>query len=259
VTRRAPTIRLSRTTHPPRQALPHHEHRNAYLSIVVEGDYVEHVGSRTIHCRPLHVRFHPSGEVHADNFGVRGGHVLNIELDDAWNAELDVLGLTDPADGLLLHDGVGLAFHAWRNRGHALLVEDAVAGLLDRARSALRETRGQAEHAGIRKAIEYVHESAGGRFSLFDAAAAAGLHATHLSRIFRQRMGCTIGVYARRVRVARALQHMHAHPAWPLSRVAVEAGFTDHPHLSREFQRVFGTQPSRLRNDITAVRAASTR
>jgi len=240
--------------HPPRQSLPAHEHRNAYLSIVIEGDYLEQVGKRVVHCRPLQIRCHPPGEVHENHFGVRGGHVLNFELDEIWNAELDALGLTDTHGDLLLHDGAELAFQAWRNHRQSLLVEECVARLLHRARDAARETRSQEGHVGIRKAIVYLRESEGTAFSLFDVASAAGLHATHLARIFRRRMGCTVGVYARRVRIERALGHMHAHPEWSLSRVAVEAGFTDHPHLTREYQRFAGVAPSRLRGDMAALR-----
>jgi len=252
-----PKVTLSRTVHSPRQSLPAHEHRKAYLSLVIEGDYVEQVGTRAVHCRPLQVRYHPPGEVHANLFGVRGGHVLNLELDEIWKAELDALGLADPEGDFLLHDGVEPALQAWRNRGQPLLVEEAVARLLDRARDAGREMRGQAAHAGIRKAIAYLRDSEGKAFSLFDVASAAGLHATHLSRIFRRRMGCTVGEYARRIRLERALRHMHAHPEWSISRVAIEAGFADHPHLSREFQRAVGTAPSRLRRDMTSLRAAA--
>jgi len=257
IMRAVPKVRLFLTAHPPRQSLPAHEHRNAYLSIVIEGDYLEQVGTRAVHCRPLQVRFHPPGEVHADHFGVSGGHVLNLELEKIWNAELDALGLTDPHGDLLLHDGVELALQAWRNRGQPLLVEEAVARLLHRARDAGHEMRGQAVHSGIRKAIAYLRDSEGRALSLFDVASAAGLHATHLSRIFRRRMGCTVGAYARRIRFERALRHMHAHPEWSISRVAVEAGFTDHPHLCRECQRFVGAAPSRLRRDMAFLRATA--
>ena len=256
VTGAAPRVGLSRTVHSPRQLLPVHEHRNAYLSIVIEGDYVEQVGKRAVHCRPLQIRFHPPGEVHENQFGVRGGHVLNFELDPTWDAELDALGLAAPDGDLLLHDGAELAFQAWRNRRQPLLVEESVARLLLRTRDAGRENRSQGAHAGIRKAIVYLRDSEGRAFSLFDVASAAGLHATHLARIFRRRMGCTVGAYARRIRIERAMRQMHAYPEWSLSRIAVEAGFTDHPHLTREYQRVVGVAPSRLRRDMASLRGA---
>lgn len=257
IMRAVPGVRLFLTAHPPRQSLPSHEHRDAYLSIVIEGDYLEQVGTRAVHCRPLQVRFHPPGEVHADHFGVRGGHVLNLELKEIWNAELEALGLANSNGDLLLHDGAELAFQAWRNRRQPLLVEESVARLLHRARDTVCETRSQGAHAGIRKAIMYLRDSEDRAFSLFDVASAAGLHPTHLARIFQRRMGCTVGAYARRIRLERALRHMHAHPEWSLSRVAVEAGFTDHPHLTREFQRFVGVAPSRLRRDMASLRWAS--
>ena len=256
IVRAARSVRLALTAHPPSQSLPPHEHRDAYLSIVIEGEYLEQVGTRAVHCGPLHVRFHPPGEVHADLFGVRGGHVLNLELDEIWNTELDMLGLTNPHGDLLLHHGE-LGLQAWRHRDEPLVVEDAVARLLNHARDARRELHGKAAHAGIRKAIAYLRDSGGTPFSLFAVASAAGLHATHLSRIFRRRMGCTVGAYARRVRFERSLRQMHAHPEWSLSRVAVESGFSDHPHLSREYRHFAGVPASRLRRDMASLRATA--
>jgi AraC family transcriptional regulator len=242
--------------------LPPHEHGNAYLSFVLDGEYEERVGSRCVRCAPSHVRFHPAGEVHSNAFGRSGGRVLNLELEHCWTGEIESLGLSNPDDAVLLTDGAWPAMMAWREYRRprpdsALVLEEIVATLLGQTQKARGESHSQWRHPIVRRAVEFLRASPTTPFSLFEVAAAAGVHATHLARVFRRGMGCTVGGYARRVRAEQALEFMRRHPRWPLSRVAAEAGFSDHAHCTRVFRRVYGAAPShvrRVQREIAATR-----
>lgn len=238
--------------HPANARLKDHQHSNAYLSFVIAGEYVESVGGVSVPCATYRVRFHPPGEVHADSFGPRGAHCLNLELDERWNEHIAELGLTDPCDALVVDTAVWMALRAWREvqqpgEFSTLALEEIAAAMLARCTGARREAHALRSHTGIRRAVAFVRESAEGPVTLRDAAAAAGLHPTHLARVFRARMGCTLGDYIRRVRAVRALDDMQRHLSWSLSRVAAESGFADHPHLSRVFAETFGASPSDVR------------
>lgn len=82
---RAKSVNVAISLHAPYGRLAEHEHTNAYLSFVIEGEYVEKLGRASVGCSSYRVRFHPPGEVHADVFGPRGARCLNLELDDQWN------------------------------------------------------------------------------------------------------------------------------------------------------------------------------
>jgi len=245
-------VSISTSCHPANSRLEDHQHSNAYLSFVIAGEYVESVGRVSVACATYRVRFHPPGEVHADRFGPRGAHCLNLKLDERWNEDIAELGLTDPCDALVVDTAVWMALRAWREFQQPgelsmIALEEIAAAMLGRCTGARREAHALRSHAGIRRAVAFVRESPEGSVTLRDAAAAAGLHPTHLARVFRARMGCTLGDYTRRVRAVRALDDMQCHPRWSLARVAAESGFADHPHLSRVFAKTFGASPSDVR------------
>ena len=74
-----------------------------------------------------------------------------------------------------------------------------------------------------------------------------GVTSSHLARAFREAEGCTIGEYQRKLRVAAACRLMQS-PSASLSRIALETGFTDQAHFSREFKRQMGVSPREYRN-----------
>jgi len=216
----------------------------------MSGEYVERLGSADIACSPFLVRFHPAGEVHANVFGVRGARVLNLELDAHWDEDIEALGLSRAGDAVII-DGAWPAFRACSEHrspspDSALVLEESVAALLQKARVSRRESRAR-RNVIVAKALEVLHESSGSKLSLFDIARAANVHATHLARVFRREMGCTVGAYARRLRARQALEHIRRYPQWPLSRIALETGFSDHSHCTRVFRKVMGVTPARMR------------
>src|SRR3954447_4157918 len=78
----------------------------------------------------------------------------------------------------------------------------------------------------------------------------------HLSRVFRDEVGVPISRYRRELRLRRALEGLGD----DLARVAADAGFSDHAHLSRETRALLGRTPSALRREVSgAVQEAGQR
>jgi AraC-like DNA-binding protein len=63
----------------------------------------------------------------------------------------------------------------------------------------------------------------------------------HLLRVFRNRAGFPPHEYQTQVRIAHARRLIRA--GVPLSQTAVETGFFDQSHLSRNFKRIVGVTP----------------
>ena len=72
------------------------------------------------------------------------------------------------------------------------------------------------------------------------------MHPVHLARVFRRHHGCSMGEYARRLRVERAAEALTS-TGLPIGRIAHRTGFADHSHLSRTFRRMTGESPSEYR------------
>jgi AraC-like DNA-binding protein len=78
----------------------------------------------------------------------------------------------------------------------------------------------------------------------------------HLSRVFREEVGVPVSSYRRQLRLRRALEGLDG----SLARVAADAGFSDHAHLSREARALLGVTPSALRREVAgAVQQAGQR
>ena len=82
---------------------------------------------------------------------------------------------------------------------------------------------------------------------LVTVAAVVGSSPFHLSRIFKRVTGRSITEYRTALRIRFAIDRMAAGDD-DLSRLAVEAGFYDHPHMTNTFRQRLGSPPSHLRN-----------
>jgi AraC family transcriptional regulator len=93
---------------------------------------------------------------------------------------------------------------------------------------------------------EFLRESFSEPPALDELAKAAGVHPTHLARVFRQFERCTVGDYIRKVRIEYARERMlTSHES--LVEIALAAGFADQTHFTRSFKRLTGTTPSEFR------------
>jgi AraC-like DNA-binding protein len=79
--------------------------------------------------------------------------------------------------------------------------------------------------------------------ALSDLAREAGLSPFHLLRCFKQEVGLTPFAYRNQRRIEAARRLLRA--GRPIAETAVEVGFTDQSHLTRQFQRLVGVSPGR--------------
>lgn len=84
------------------------------------------------------------------------------------------------------------------------------------------------------------------RASLGALAGGAGLSTYHVSRVFRRTTGLTITAYRSRLRARRALERL-VQGERDLATVAIETGYADQAHLTRELRRETGETPAVLR------------
>ena len=94
----------------------------------------------------------------------------------------------------------------------------------------------------LARAADFVHDNFTTAISLEEVAQVAGVHTAHLSRVFRQKMGCTVGEYLRRLRFEFACQQILSTEK-PLCEVALDAGFADQSHFNRIFRTRMGVTP----------------
>ena len=104
--------------------------------------------------------------------------------------------------------------------------------------------------AAVERAKAFLGANFRNKVLLADVARAAGLSPFSLARAFPAATGVTLHQYLIALRHAAALDDI-AEGASDLSRVAVDAGFAHHSHLTKTFAKAFGATPSRLRARLT--------
>ena len=77
----------------------------------------------------------------------------------------------------------------------------------------------------------------------------AHLTASQLQRVFKRSTRMSISQYVTQLRIGRACQLL-VQTDRPLAHIAVECGFSDAAHFSRQFRAARGMPPSRFRNSF---------
>jgi len=153
-----------------------------------------------------------------------------------WQDQLAI-----PVDQVLIGPDAVAALPVLRS---ALVAPDPMAVLAQ----ALQIPRARPAPAALSQTLDAVHTS-GGRLSVRHLAARSGWTPRHLTRMFRKYVGLGPKTYGQIVQFHRALRLIKDHQL-PLSAAAHEAGYADHPHMTRAFARFGGFSPARLPADL---------
>ena len=251
---------LTETAHRPRMELPCHEHARANVTFVLSGGFVERIGARELDGRPGVALVKPGGASHSNRYGAAGSRCLVVEmpstapgddgratatLGDVWHGEDEAVC------------GVGWRLYRELLRPDAV-TPLAVEGLLLELGDRLARRRGLPRRSAsappwLRRARARLDgESAP---TMGELAAEAGVHPRHLMRAFRRWIGCSIGEYARRLRIRRA-RAMLAQTSAGLAAVSLATGFYDQSHFARTFKRLTGLTPREYRRLARSVGAS---
>jgi AraC family transcriptional regulator len=194
--------------------------------------------------------FHPPEEIHAQHFDREEVWSFNVEITAAWtrrfadrelpfNRPFDCTG--GPAAGLAVR-----LFDEFENfDASSLLIVEGLTlellGICDRqSRSETTIPR------WLRRVSELLRERCAAAWNLADVAAEAGVHPVYLAGAFRRHLGCTVGQYVRRQRIALACRQL-AGASHSLAEIAAATGFADQSHFNRVFKRHVGLTPAAYR------------
>lgn len=239
-TRVAGGFTLTQYDYPAGADLPEHEHEHAYLSFPLSGGYEEKLGRTTRECVAGRGVFHPPGERHADRFTAGISTIFSVEIEPSWIERLRdlqfAIGERIDLTGQRLLRGARRLMHL----EDPLRIEAAAIELLAELPSSSRETR---VPQWMRRVYDCLDASTQRRPSLAELAKIAGVHPVHVARTFRQTTGCTISEFIRAQRIDRAMKLLRD-GSRSLADVALQCGFADQSHFSRDFKRVVGVTPA---------------
>jgi AraC family transcriptional regulator len=241
------------TRYAPLARLESHHHPRVTLSLVFHGSYVERAGRTALRGESFTAILKPAGIEHENHISADGLHALFAEpsamVMEVLHPELATLTGPIPIQSARVAALVARVRHEVRDPAGdppaALCVEGHLLEILAEA-SRLRRIDVAAGHLSwLDRVRERLHAEFMAHPSIAVLAAGAGVHPVHLVQTFRRRHGCTIGEYVRGRRVEHAATHLRTRCS--ISRIALDAGFADHSHLTRVFRRVVGVTPTEYR------------
>lgn len=243
-------LHVVETVYKPNQRVPWHTHQWPYVTFVLRGGYTEDCQGKSWEIAEGDVVLHEAGEAHADSIHAADSYLLNLELTQCWLDRIDGCGARldsrfTASGGYFLQLGNRLHRELWsEDRISALCIEGLALELI--AEIARRKSRPSGHAPWLQRAIEYLRANFRESPTLAQVAEAAGVHPVHLAREFRRRQGMTVGEYIRRLRVEWACQELVGSKQ-PIVDIAVNAGFSDHSHMTRVFHRQTGLTPTEFR------------
>ncbi len=237
-------ITVSATRYASRAELSTHEHGDAYLCLIADGEYHQRAGARSDDCQRGTLMVHPEGHKHADRFGGEGARCINIHVDRALGDDAAIRCLLGDYRKLNLAGAILLQSRIERELAGT---DDAAplalqAATLELVALACRQGRHANAPAWMARVFEKLHDDPCRATSITELASLAGVHPAHLARSFHRTCGFTIGDYLRRLRIHRACEAL-TDSRRPIAGIALDAGFADQSHFSRVFRHVTGETP----------------
>ena len=222
-----------------------HEHEGAHVCVVIAGGFAEREKSswRDVGAGTTRV----SGSARHDiDFSATGATCIMIEAPGQL-MELDSPRFIENDTRL-----AALAAGIHRSRAHdgplqKMRNDDLTTELLAQLD---RRLRGRKEPAPswLDRIREMMHDDHGS-LSVAELAREAGVHRVHVARTFRDHYGISVTTYARKLRIQRAVTLLGT-SSLPLSQLALESGYADQSHFTREVRTVLGTTPRLLRTRL---------
>lgn len=248
----ADDVVLSELCQPVARSVPRHEHELAYVTVVLQGDYLEGDRGKLDELRPFTAVFNPVGVAHSTVIGPAGAALFTVEFRSQSLRELDLRlpeeTTFDCGAGTLLWPGLRL-FSAFKSqRPDSMILEGLVFELLG-ATVRLNRSSDKTPPRWLVRVKDRLHEEFSNRLRMGDLAREAGVHPVHMARAFRRFEKQTPGEYQQRLQL-RAACELLRNPEWPLVTIAAECGFADQSHFTRVFRRMAATTPLRFRQAI---------
>lgn len=229
-----------------------HSHDRACLTFVMQGAFTERIVGEQTRCGSASVLLKPPHLRHACS-GCQGDtRCITLEIDESTVAELGPVGTiwdrAGYADGTPLWSLMTRVSEELQRVDAAapLALEGLCMDLLAELYRLTVRPRGQTPQPWLVSVVDLLRTGHGAQASLADLSEQVGVHRAHLAREFRKHYGCTVGAFARQLRLQHACDLL-LRPELSLAEVAVSVGFYDQSHFTNAFRSHLGITPGEYR------------
>lgn len=233
---------LTLTVYASEAALPRHHHENPYLSLLLEGNYIEK-GSKgdTIIAGGQSI-FRPEDHEHANVFDARPGKCFNLELKNNLSGTLG--RKLKPQQTMIFKQSFLDLFllHYRFLKGHAADTLDMLSLEIVSSLFTHDQPSKYGQAAWIRTITDRINDMPDDQHLVDLLAAEVNIHPVYLLRKFKEKTGLRLSEYITRVRLEKAANYIVAGRE-NLTGIGYSSGFYDQSHFSRSFKSYFGVSP----------------
>jgi AraC family transcriptional regulator len=233
-------------------SLDRHCHANAYLLLVLSGQYSEKHTHREFMWGEGALHLLPAGERHENEFAT-AVRCLRVKIEPQAIERLgdESKWVSEPREisGPLTAWLANRMLREFRAQDDVapLAMEGVLLEMLAESARSHDEALGSSAPAWLRRVREALDESYLQAPGLADLAAVGGVHPVHLSREFRKRYGITIGEYIRKRRIEHA-SGLLSNSGMPMAEIVSQCGFSDQSHFCALFKKYSGMTPAKFRD-----------
>lgn len=242
-------LRLLEVRHDAARDVPRHAHSTAFVSVLVSGRYQSRFGGTSQDFSPGRAVWHEDGFDHEDSIAAGGALFFCLEIESGRLSDLaSWQGHLPASEALGLPASVSLLRLFIENRSDAdPLVPESLSAEFFGAVVQADDTA--KSPAWLERVRDRLCSDPGARASLSELSEVAGVHPCHLTRSFRAQFDCSVGEFARTVRLRRAWERL-ADSKTDIAELAYSFGYSDQAHFTREFRQMFSIPPARARRAI---------
>lgn len=244
-------LTLTETIYDPNFIIDEHSHESPFFCLILKGEYSEVYESRTRHCRPLSLVFHPANEIHSNRIHESGTLEFQIEFGPDWERRIPDHDVLKEAAEFTRGELPIVAMQIYREFQVAddisnLAIEALMLELIVLTLRARRRCEENGKPEWLVRIEKLIHEQFTERLTVNELAGRVHVHPAHLAAEFRKHYRCSVGNYVRDLRISRACQHLTASDK-SLSQMALDVGFYDQSHFSKAFKKAMGVTPAQYR------------
>jgi AraC family transcriptional regulator len=245
-------FRLTQAVYRDVPVLPSHSHPLARICLTMEGSFRETIDGRVCECSAGTVLLRPPGAPHDDRIA---GPLRNVLIEIEPRRFEEVRGAFDRGFAPTLVRGAALSDVPARIERELRSLDTpasvSLEGLLlrllaDVSKVAASRRPPSGPPRFVEEAAAMIDRSFPAPLGLSVLARRVGVNPSRLAEEFRRHKQCSVGEYLRRRRVEFARKAL-GETSVSICAVAVEAGFADQAHLTREFRRALGVTPGAFR------------
>ncbi len=91
----------------------------------------------------------------------------------------------------------------------------------------------------------FINENYMKKLTVQEVAEASGISTRYLTKLFNENFDMGVSAYITHVRISKAIDFMYSNPKYPLTKLALDVGFSSQQHFSKVFKEKMSVSPKR--------------